>query len=297
MLGNTVAIDFGTFVLPAAILSSTNVQVTPAGVVTPGGTYTQHTGGSAGSFTLNASDSGIYDVYAAAANTSISGLALLGCGGGVLSTATINGVALDSTGPKKTPGAKFSYGATLTFSQLISGGSTMNCTASNCTTSGAFYYNLGAPATTANKDGDVQFCFVVRFRSAQIALTHRTNAKIDFGRVCSPLSAGTGYVTVSPAGVRSASGVECALNAVSADIFDVSGAASSAYTVKLPASATLTNGASVLTVDTFSSACTGGSCVLSSSGTGSFTVGARLAVPYGVTPGIYNGSYTVSVIY
>jgi len=76
--------------------------------------------------------------------------------------------------------------------------------------------------------------------------------------------------------------------------FTVSGEAEQAYTIALPASATLTSGANSLTVNNFScSNGTGGNI-----GTNDlFYVGGELTIPAGATPALYQGTFSVTVAY
>lgn len=293
--GNTVYIDFGTFVLPASIANNVTVTISPNGTVSTSGGITQHTGGKPGSFTINASDGGAANAYASVTNSSHTGIGLLGCGGSVLSTANISGVQLRSSGPVSTPGAVFYYGATLSFNQLLSGGSSLNCTVRACTSAAAFYYNLNAPATASSNNGNLQLCFTMRSRPTPISLTHTGGASLNFGRVCAPWSGNTGTITVTPSGAVSASNVECYSNNVSADSFSVTGAANSGYSVILPSSVNINNGSRSLTINNFTSSCT--NCTLGRGGSGAFSVGGTLSVPSGTSAGTYSGSYTVSVVY
>lgn len=293
--GNTVYIDFGSFVLPASAKNDVTVTISPNGTVSTSGGITQFTGGKPGSFTINASDGSVANAYASTGNNQYTGMALLGCGGGLFSSANISNVQLRSSGPLSTPGAVFYYGATINFTQLVSGGSSLNCTISTCTSAAAFYYNLNAPATPSSNNGNLQLCFTMRFRPTPISLTHRGGASLNFGRVCAPWSGNTGTVTLSPSGMVSASNVDCYSNNVSADSFSVTGAANSGYSVILPSSVNINNGSRTLTINNFTSSCT--NCTLGSGGSGAFTVGGTLSVPSGTSAGTYSGSYTVSVVY
>jgi hypothetical protein len=75
--------------------------------------------------------------------------------------------------------------------------------------------------------------------------------------------------------------------------FTVTGESGAAYSITLPSSATLTHGADSMTVDSFLSdaggAITGGSVVVN--------VGAKVTVASGQNPGVYAGSFNVSVDY
>ncbi len=283
-VSNIIQLDFGAVVAGTVGLGAT-VTVTPQGVVTSSGVVSQ-SGGQNGSFTVSASE-GSQQMYAAVASSGSLGVSISGCGS-LLSLVTISNITLDSTGPKTSPGV-FNYGATLSFTNVLS----LTCFAQGCT-SNAFYYNQGAPANSSNKDGTVQLCFNVNFSPQPLNLTHTSGRQLNFGRVCMPQS-GTGYVTIATDGTRSVNNIPCAFAAGAADAFSVTGTANSIYNVTLPSSININNGANILTVDSFTPSCS--RCSLDATGNGSFTVGGRVTIPAGVATGTYSGAYTVSVIY
>jgi len=76
--------------------------------------------------------------------------------------------------------------------------------------------------------------------------------------------------------------------------FTVSGEAGQAYSISLPASATLISGGNSLTVNNFSCSNGAGGNI----GTNDlFYVGGELTIPIGATPAVYQGTFNVTVAY
>jgi len=126
-----------------------------------------------------------------------------------------------------------------------------------------------------------------------IAITK--TADLNFGTI---ISGPAGTVTVSPSGVETASGATV-LNPnpnVSAALFSVTGEPSTAYSITLPSSISITNGAQSMTVSSFTSNPTPGG-VLSAGGSQSLQVGATLAVGTNQAVGNYSGTFSVTVAY
>jgi hypothetical protein len=126
-----------------------------------------------------------------------------------------------------------------------------------------------------------------------IAITK--TADLNFGTI---ISGPAGTVTVSPAGVETASGATV-LNPnpnVSAALFSVTGEPSTAYSISLPSSISITNGAQSMTVSSFTSNPTPGG-VLSAGGSQALQVGATLAVATNQAIGSYSGTFSVTVAY
>jgi hypothetical protein len=127
-----------------------------------------------------------------------------------------------------------------------------------------------------------------------IAITK--TADLNFGTI---ISGPAGTVTVSPSGVETATGGATALNPnpnVSAALFSVTGEPSTAYSISLPSSISITNGAQSMTVNAFTSNPTPGG-VLSAGGSQSLQVGATLAVATNQAIGNYSGTFSVTVAY
>jgi hypothetical protein len=79
-----------------------------------------------------------------------------------------------------------------------------------------------------------------------------------------------------------------------AAMFTVSGEASQAYSITLPASAILTSGGNSLTINNFSCSNGAGGNI----GTNDlFYVGGELTIPAGATPAVYLGTFSVTVAY
>lgn len=113
-----------------------------------------------------------------------------------------------------------------------------------------------------------------------------------------------GTVTVSPQGARSATGDVTLMTGGqfsqgSAASFDVSGSPNATYQITLPADGQVTltgsQGGS-MSVSTFTSS-PSGQGQLSSLGTETLNVGAKLGVGSNQTPGRYSGSFNVTIIY
>ena len=119
---------------------------------------------------------------------------------------------------------------------------------------------------------------------------------LAFGRFV----AATGSVTISPIGVRSASGgiVLLQTGPGQAAQFIVSGDANATYAVTLPADGTvsITNGGYSMAINAFTSSPSSAG-VLSGSGSQTLSVGARLDVVSGQPTGAYSGSFIVVVDY
>ncbi|HEV7572869.1 MAG TPA: DUF4402 domain-containing protein [Thermoanaerobaculia bacterium] len=125
-----------------------------------------------------------------------------------------------------------------------------------------------------------------------IAITK--TADLNFGTI---ISGSTGTVTVSPAGVETAIGATV-LNPnpnVSAAQFNVTGEPSTVYTITLPGTITITNGAQTMSVGGFQS--TPASGVLSAGGSQALQVGATLNVGTNQAVGSYSGTFSVTVNY
>ena len=85
-------------------------------------------------------------------------------------------------------------------------------------------------------------------------------------------------------------------SAYSPATFNVTGEPSTPYTISLPSSITISNGAQTMLVNSFTSN-PNGTGSLSVGGSQTLAVGATLAVGSGQTSGLYTGNFTVSVAY
>ncbi|HXH37963.1 MAG TPA: DUF4402 domain-containing protein [Thermoanaerobaculia bacterium] len=126
-----------------------------------------------------------------------------------------------------------------------------------------------------------------------IAITKNTD--LNFGTI---ISGPAGTVVVAPNGVETASGATTVNPnpSVSAAQFTVTGQPSTAYSISLPTSISITNGAQSMTVDTFTSNPTPGG-LLSAGGSQSLQVGATLNVLANQAVGNYAGTFSVTVAY
>jgi hypothetical protein len=127
---------------------------------------------------------------------------------------------------------------------------------------------------------------------------------LNFGSISNGLAAGSSNVVVNDDGVT-ATTYGASLAKVGATdtrgIFAISGGASLAYTVTLPASTTITDGSTTMTVGTFTTNSTSGGAgltgTLGAGGTDTFYVGATLTVNSTNNPGTYSGTYTITAAY
>lgn len=121
-----------------------------------------------------------------------------------------------------------------------------------------------------------------------------TGTNMSFGIIVPTAAAGS--VILAPDGGTTLSNVTLVPSGtVTAAQFTVSGNASTTYTIDLPVSVTLTNGAVNMTVDTFTTDALGS---LSGAGTEALNVGATLGVGANQAPGNYTGpAFTVTVNY
>jgi hypothetical protein len=128
---------------------------------------------------------------------------------------------------------------------------------------------------------------------------------MNFGNVVT--SAATGTVVLAPAGTRTAGGGASLIAAqpgtVTAATFTVSGSAGLTYTIALPASVTIANGAPTMLVDNFTSTPVAGTGTgtIGGGGTQTLLVGATLNVGANQAPGTYTTPvatpFTVTVNY
>lgn len=142
-----------------------------------------------------------------------------------------------------------------------------------------------SPATTANAT-------IVAPISIGVGTT------LAFGAVAKSATAGS--ATITPAGVRSATGgvsfSPTSTGSPAASSFTVTGESGYAYAVSFPsATVTLTKATTLetMTVGTFTSNTTG----ILTAGTQTLLVGATLNVGAGQVAGLYSGTYTVKVDY
>ncbi|MEO0466736.1 MAG: DUF4402 domain-containing protein [Pseudomonadota bacterium] len=129
-----------------------------------------------------------------------------------------------------------------------------------------------------------------------IAPLQITNATaLYFGTIAPSLTEG-GSVVVSPAGGKTcATALTCLTDDHTAAAFDVTGEADASYTISLPTSVQISNGAGAnMTIDSFAGSKTSGTLV---SGQDNFTVGGSLAVSANQATGEYTGTFAVTVEY
>jgi len=150
---------------------------------------------------------------------------------------------------------------------------------------GAAFAQVGSSATATAS----------AFAKVITPITITKTADLNFGTI---ISGPAGTVTVTPAGVETAAGASIVSPNpnVSAAQFNVTGEPSTAYSISLPSSITISNGAQTMTVDNFSSTPTPNG-LLSGLGAQSLQVGARLNVLANQAVGSYSGTFSVTVAY
>ena len=120
-------------------------------------------------------------------------------------------------------------------------------------------------------------------------------AALYFGTVAPSLTA-SDTVVVSPAGAKSCGAeLTCLTDDHTAAAFNVTGEADQSYTIDLPSSIQISNGAGAnMTVNNFTGSKATGTLV---SGADTFTVGGTLGVAANQATGEYTGTFTVAVEY
>lgn len=117
---------------------------------------------------------------------------------------------------------------------------------------------------------------------------------LAFGTVSASSAAGT--VVVATTGARTVTGGVTTLGgSPTAASYNVTGQGSSAYTITLPSSTTLSGPGTAMTANNFVD--DAGASPTLSAGSGSFNVGATLNVNANQVAGDYSGTYTVTVSY
>lgn len=131
----------------------------------------------------------------------------------------------------------------------------------------------------------------------QTAFSVSKTADLAFGTIFLP-GTGGGTLTIGTDGSASVTGTGmiAPTAGTTAASFDVSGPASTPYAITLPASASLGDGTTTLTVDTFVDS-ESGAGTLDGSGADSFTVGAKVTIPDTASTGSYTGTFDVTVDY
>jgi hypothetical protein len=145
------------------------------------------------------------------------------------------------------------------------------------------------------------FLLVAGSASAQSAITGNATATIlealtlnednglDFGRIL----AAAGTVQVTQAGAQICTGPTCFNDAVAAQ-FTVTGTALETVDVTIDANFTLTEGGGDTMTATTDAPAT---VLIAAGGSEVFNVGGTLTVAAAQTPGVYNGTYNISVAY
>lgn len=153
-----------------------------------------------------------------------------------------------------------------------------------------------APATVAQAQSSTDTATATSTATVVTAIAITNSADLAFGKIVAGATAGT--VVMSTAGSRSATGGTKLGNAgsASAAAFSVTGETGATYSITLPASASLSDGATnTMVLDTFTS---------NPSGTGTLTggsetvnVGGTLNVGAAQVAGAYTATFDVTVAY
>lgn len=126
-------------------------------------------------------------------------------------------------------------------------------------------------------------------------ITIATTANLVFGTVQPKTTAGS--VTVSASGTRTGSNVVLSSMALgNAARFNITGYANANFTIALPSSITLTGPGTAMTLNSFTSSL-GTSATISATGTATLGIGGTLAIAANQAPGVYSGSFSVTVNY
>ena len=133
-------------------------------------------------------------------------------------------------------------------------------------------------------------------------LTISVGTNLEFGDIL----VGSNEVTISTANERTANETSLLLDLTSggrtpqASTFNVQGEASLSYLITFAVVNHLSNGSDTMTLSAFTENAGGsndGKGTMGADGTDSFQVGATLGVKADQEPGVYQGSYTVTVAY
>ena len=126
-----------------------------------------------------------------------------------------------------------------------------------------------------------------------ITLTHSAGGVLNFGTMTVGPGGGNVIVTTTGTGVAVGAVTLISSGAVSADQFTVTGDANRNFSVTTGAGYVTAGSSSMLYATSPSS----GQATLSATGAGTFSVGGSLSVGSGIAPGVYHGTYTVTVTY
>lgn len=135
-----------------------------------------------------------------------------------------------------------------------------------------------------------------------IPIAIENNTELNFGIIVASGSAGT--VRITPTGTRSRTGgatfISSMPGTVSAAQFTVNGMSNATYSLTLPSNTAVrisSPGGVDMQVRQFRSSLDSQAPKLNSSGTQTFTVGATLRVNANQAPGIYTGTFNITVAY
>ncbi len=147
---------------------------------------------------------------------------------------------------------------------------------------------IAAPSFAADADGTAGAIIIAPLQVASVT-------DLYFGTIAPSLTAAD-TVIVSAAGAKTCGAeLTCLTEDHTAAQFDVTGEADITYTITLPTSISLSNGAGgSMTVDSFTGSKASGTLV---AGADSFTVGGSLGVAANQATGSYTGTFTVAVEY
>ena len=268
------------------------VTISDAGAATTSGTgpLTGFTGGGAGSTEVSTTGLDFFVILFGGSlqiktnnTTSSYRVETPGCGAVNISNFTTTSGA--TTASISSYSATFPLGATLTIDSFTS--------STGCTISGTVTGPVGYKLSSSGSYTDLPVNITV-YIAPHMSLAHPNDAALNFGSICRSSTAQQS-ITVRPDGTATSSNNVCPLTPTTADVFTATGNAGQSFNVKLPTSATLSNGSNTLTVTDFTSSCNPSCVVTDSSHT--FTVGGTLTIPAGAATGDYEGAYQVSITY
>lgn len=128
---------------------------------------------------------------------------------------------------------------------------------------------------------------------APITITHDLNAVLDFGTFTAGTAVGTVIVDQSGNGSTTGDAVHVSTSSESADSFTVTGDANRGFDIVAGAGTVQQTGGATMSFTTDAPA-TG---TIGAGGSVGFSVGGTLSVAANQAPGVYSGSYSVSVTY
>lgn len=150
--------------------------------------------------------------------------------------------------------------------------------------------------TTLVFSGGANAASVTSTASATIAtpIAISQTSAMSFGTVTASAAAGTAVLSTA-GGLTATGGAGSLGGTISAAAFNVTGSSGATFSISLPATATLSSGASSMSVSGFNH--DAGVTPTLASGTANFSVGATLNINANQVAGAYSGTYAVTTNY